>query len=162
MGTESEGFPDEPTFNLAALAGQELLQERIRELENLLADPVALLRTIARDTVGGNNAALADVVAQVADYLEQDIAGPEHPLPELALVDPEDLRRGVAFARGVGYPAPGIVDVLDRLSDAAGSAPSGHPTSPERAQGVLPGMTLRPAASEASQGDSARSGDDGP
>lgn len=34
MGTESDGFPDEPTFNLAALAGQEQLQERIRELEN--------------------------------------------------------------------------------------------------------------------------------
>jgi hypothetical protein len=34
MGTESEGFPDEPTFSLAALAGQEQLQERIRTLEN--------------------------------------------------------------------------------------------------------------------------------
>lgn len=44
MGTESDGFPDEPTFNLAALAGQEQLQERIRTLENerdgkVLADP---------------------------------------------------------------------------------------------------------------------------
>ena len=29
MSTESAGFPDEPTFNLAALAGQEQLQERI-------------------------------------------------------------------------------------------------------------------------------------
>jgi len=44
VGTESDGFPDEPTFNLAALAGQEQLQERIRQLENeragkVLVDP---------------------------------------------------------------------------------------------------------------------------
>jgi hypothetical protein len=32
--TEETGFPDEPTFSLAALAGQEQLQERIRTLEN--------------------------------------------------------------------------------------------------------------------------------
>lgn len=110
MGTESEGFPDEPTFNLAALAGQEQLQERIRQLENERAGKV--------------------------------------------LVDPEDLRRGVAFARGVGYPPHGIVDVLDRLSDAAGSAPSGHPTSPESGHAVLPGITPRTAAGEAAECDS--------
>jgi len=34
VGDEETGFPDEPTFNLAALAGQEQLQERIRDLEN--------------------------------------------------------------------------------------------------------------------------------
>lgn len=125
MGTESDGFPDEPTFNLAALAGQEQLQERIRDLENERAGKV--------------------------------------------LVDPEDLRailaRGefahltVENAREIGRRRR---EAETRLIDAAGSAPSGHPTSPERAQGVLPGMTPRPAASEASQGDSARSGDDGP
>jgi hypothetical protein len=42
-GTESTGFEPEP-FSLAALAGQEQLQERIRELENeragkVLVDP---------------------------------------------------------------------------------------------------------------------------
>lgn len=57
MGTESDGFPDEPTFNLAALAGQELLQARIRDLENerarkVLVDPEDL-REVLRHSLGG-------------------------------------------------------------------------------------------------------------
>jgi hypothetical protein len=46
MGTENEGFPDEPTFSLAALTGQEQLHERIRELENERAQVAADLRVI--------------------------------------------------------------------------------------------------------------------
>lgn len=107
MPDELSGFEPGPTFNLAALAGQELLQARIRELENERAGKV--------------------------------------------LVDPEDLRRGVAFGRRVGYPAPGIVDVLDRLSDAAGSAPSGRPTSPESDAEHAPHSPGAPDAQEGSQ-----------
>jgi hypothetical protein len=66
--TEETGFPSEPTFNLAALAGQEQLHERIRELENERAGKVreallslaAELEAEADGLLAGRNTGLMD------------------------------------------------------------------------------------------------------
>jgi hypothetical protein len=51
----------------------------------LIPGPVQQLRDIAGRDIGADNPNLADVVRQVADLLEQDLAGPD-PVPEVRLV----------------------------------------------------------------------------
>jgi hypothetical protein len=101
------------------------------------ADPVAVLRDIARNTIGGNNPALADLVKAVACYLEEDMAGPEHPLPELGLARLDDLRAVLDITFGTAW-LPGTqhepaIAAKERLRVVAGvrpataqAAPAGH------------------------------------
>jgi hypothetical protein len=129
MGTESTGFEPEP-FSLAALAGQEQLQERIRTLEN------------ERD--GKVREALLSLAAEFearaeARYGDAHIA---------ASVSADRLAGIAAGAQGAAYiEAARIARVR-----ASGSAPSGHSTSPQSDAERAVHTPGGPEAPEGSQG----------
>jgi hypothetical protein len=76
MGTKSDGFPVEPEpFNLAALAGQEQLQERIRELENERAGKVRVaLLSLAAELEAEADGLLAHRADSLMDRLTSPAA----------------------------------------------------------------------------------------
>jgi hypothetical protein len=71
----------------------------------------------------------------------------------LVLVAREDVRAALAVLRG--GRSPGLSDALSRLDDATGSAPSGHPTSPD-SDAERPAHT--PGGPEAPEGFQGRDG----
>jgi hypothetical protein len=77
----------------------------------------------------------------------------------LVLVGRDDVWKaaGALMACGSGGPSP-FADLADRLADAAGSAPSGHPTSPESDGGHAAHIPGTPEAQEAAEGDVALCG----
>jgi len=79
-------------------------------------DPVQQLRDIADHDIGGNNPNLADVLLGFASILERNMT---HPVAPVILVLAADVRRAVDAARGQGAFPGGLVNALDRLSDAA-------------------------------------------
>jgi hypothetical protein len=84
--------------------------------------PVQRLREIADRDIGGNNPNLADVLNEFASVPEADMAGPDSPVPPLALVRRDDLREGAA---------PGAAGA--RLREAT-KEPDWHPADNRRAE----------------------------
>lgn len=84
------------------------------------AGPVQQLRDIAGQVIGGNNPNLADVLNELAGWLERDMAAPEVPIPEPALAYRADLAVAVQL---MSVPDAFTQALKDRLSAAAGGAP---------------------------------------
>jgi hypothetical protein len=65
VADEMSGFPDEPTFSLAALAGHELTQERLYAAQNLLVKREAEIARLENERDGKVREALLSLAAEL-------------------------------------------------------------------------------------------------